>query len=84
MARPKKTVRTQIEANLLGCMADAGIEDYSELAEKSGLSIPALQKICSGKADPKLSTLLQLCRALNCTLDDLAGDMRDVPREETP
>ena len=74
MARPKANCRTQIEANLLGCMAEAGMHDYSELAAASGVSIPTLQRICRGAVDPRLSTLLQLCRALGCTLDDLAGE----------
>lgn len=48
------------------------------LSEKSGISIGTLNKLLSGATtDPKLSTLLPLADALNCSLDELIGCKKD-------
>ena len=44
------------------------------LAERSGISQGTLNKLLSGTtADPKLSTLMPLCEALGCTIDEILG-----------
>ena len=44
-----------------------------EIATKSGLPEPTLEKLFAGKTkDPKLTTLLLLCEFFGCTLDYLA------------
>ena len=44
------------------------------LSEKSGISIGTLNKLlCGATSDPKLSTLLSLSDALDCSLDALIG-----------
>ena len=40
----------------------------SQLAKKIGLSRVAMYNIFSGNADPKLSTVIKICRALNVEL----------------
>lgn len=48
------------------------------LSERSGISIGTLNKLLSGATtDPKLSTLLPLADALNCSLDELIGWKKD-------
>ena len=50
----------------------------SDLAELSGLSIDTIKNLVYGRVvDPKLSTLLPLCDALNCSLDYLI-DRSDI------
>lgn len=58
-----------------------------ELAEKSGLSIDTVKNIIYGRTtDPKLSTIIPICDALNCSLDYILGrsevalqQVRDYP-----
>ncbi len=44
------------------------------LAEKVGMAYPALFRLESGEADPRLSTLRKLAKALNVTVADLIGE----------
>jgi transcriptional regulator with XRE-family HTH domain len=44
------------------------------LAEKVGMAYPALFRLESGEADPRLSTLRRLAKALNVTVADLIGE----------
>ena len=41
------------------------------LGEKSGVHYVSLAKMEAGKLDPRLSTLLKLCKALEITPNDL-------------
>ena len=41
------------------------------LGELSGVHYVSLAKMEAGKVDPRLSTLLKLCKALEIMLDDL-------------
>jgi transcriptional regulator with XRE-family HTH domain len=44
------------------------------LAGKVGMAYPALFRLESGEADPRLSTLRRLAKALNVTVADLIGE----------
>jgi len=44
------------------------------LAERVGMAYPALFRLESGEADPRLSTLRKLAKALNVTVADLIGE----------
>ncbi len=45
-----------------------------ELVERSGLPKGTVSKITSGEnANPKLNTILAICRALECSIDDASG-----------
>ncbi len=44
------------------------------LADKVGMAYPALFRLENGKADPRLSTLRKLAKALNVTVADLIGE----------
>lgn len=47
----------------------------AQLAEITGLTLSTIDKITSGyNQNPKLGTVKLLCRALDCTLDDLLAD----------
>ena len=49
-----------------------------ELAEKVGISQPAIQALESGRAQPKGSTVVSLAAALNVTAEELMrGDEND-------
>jgi predicted transcriptional regulator len=41
------------------------------LSKVSGIQRPYITKLCSGKIDPRLSTLRLIARALDCKIDDL-------------
>ena len=50
----------------------------NELVNKSGIPKGTLSKITAGiNTNPKLSTLQALCKALNCTLDDLLEEEKN-------
>ncbi len=44
------------------------------LANKAAMAYPALYRLESGEADPRLSTLKRLAAALNVTVADLIGE----------
>ena len=44
-----------------------------------GIKLPTLCQYLSGKSFPALDTLIKLCIALNCTYEDILGDL-DYPR----
>ncbi len=44
------------------------------LADKVGMAYPALFRLETGEADPRLSTLRKLAKALNVTVADLIGE----------
>ena len=47
--------------------------------ESFGLAWKTIQKIEHGNTDPKVSTLLKLCRAFNVTLTELLEEVQDPP-----
>jgi transcriptional regulator with XRE-family HTH domain len=60
--------------------AAAGLTQQ-ELAVKAGLSVSVVSQIEQGtNADPRLSTLAALARALGVNLDQLAGDTTPAPQ----
>lgn len=46
------------------------------LADKVGMAYPALFRLESGEADPRLSTLRRLAKALNVTVAEIIGEGR--------
>ena len=44
------------------------------IAEKAGVSIPHLSRIENGSGKPSLQTLVNICNALNVTIDDIMQD----------
>ncbi|SHI40531.1 helix-turn-helix domain-containing protein [Lutispora thermophila] len=58
---------------LLLAMANACIT-IGELAEKSGVSRPALTKFTTGKSNPKPATLGKLAKALGVKPEELIED----------
>jgi transcriptional regulator with XRE-family HTH domain len=55
------------------------------LARESGLSLSIITQLEQGlTADPKLSTLKALAKALGCKIDDLAEDGEDEPPAAEP
>jgi transcriptional regulator with XRE-family HTH domain len=44
------------------------------LAAKVGMAYPALFRLESGEADPRLSTLRKLAKALNVTVAEIIGE----------
>ena len=44
------------------------------LAEQCGVHFVTLARLEAGRLDPRLSTLLKLCEALNITLTELVGE----------
>ena len=44
------------------------------LAEKLGMSRQAISKWESGSSYPDMSTMINICKVLNCTLEDLLDD----------
>ena len=46
------------------------------LADKVGMAYPALFRLESGEADPRLSTLRKLAKALGVTVAELIGEGR--------
>ena len=55
-----------------------------QLAEKAYLSINTLKGfLYRGERDPRLSTLISLATALDCTVNDLIGYPKDKKAEES-
>lgn len=55
-----------------------------QLSLASGVSNPALNRICTGgTSDPHLSTLIALADALDVTIDKLVGHARKTPVRQT-
>ena len=46
------------------------------LADKVGMAYPALFRLETGEADPRLSTLRRLAKALNVAVADLIGERK--------
>jgi DNA-binding Xre family transcriptional regulator len=59
-------------------MAQQGIDTQTELAEIIGLSNNAVSELLLGKRVPSLDTIGALCKALNCTPNDILS--YDVPK----
>lgn len=56
----------------------------AEIAEKSGIPEPTLEKLFAGKTKrPTLQTVTKLAHLFGCTLDDLQGDASN-PNEKAP
>ena len=55
---------------LFKLMIDQGVKK-KELHEKTGLSYSTLLKLANGQ-NVQVSVLERICRALNCTFDDIA------------
>ena len=51
---------------------------YEEIAEKTGISISTLVRICSGKTDPKLSDAITIAKVTGQNLNDIIyGDTKE-------
>ncbi len=51
------------------------------LADKVGMAYPALFRLETGEADPRLSTLRKLAKALNVTVAELIGEEKPTRRQ---
>lgn len=62
-----------VKVNLKVEMAKAKIKNISELSRLTGISRYSLTKYCSpeGMNDITLKTLIKICTALKCNIDDL-------------
>jgi transcriptional regulator with XRE-family HTH domain len=56
---------------LLGLMAGQGISSQRELAEKASITPDAASRYCTGRSIPRHAQLMNLCKALGCTEEDL-------------
>lgn len=45
----------------------------SELAKESGITAVCMSRYIRGQRDPKMSTIIKMCRVLNCSADWLMG-----------
>lgn len=61
--------------NLMLAMARLCIND-KELCEKSGVAVPTLTQIKSGKRNPKPATIGKIARALGVDVKDLLEEAR--------
>lgn len=52
----------------------------AQLAEASGISIRALQRIESGERTPRGNTVKELAKALKCSISDLYKDPNEKPQ----
>lgn len=70
-------VATRLAANLKRLMADKEVNGR-ELALKCGISHATIYRFLDSaeESDPTASTLLRLCSALECTVEDLLGKQR--------
>ena len=59
---------------MLRQIRDAQGYSLRALADKVGMAYPALFRLESGEADPRLSTLRKLAKALNVKVADLIGE----------
>jgi len=82
MARPRGHCRTDFEAWLLSLMAEAGIDDYSRLAQTAGTTEATIQRICSGAVEPSIGTLKKLASALKCSVNELVTMEKDPTHSE--
>jgi len=56
----------------------------TELSKISGVSLPYLNRIEKGiHENPSLDFLSKLARGLNCTVEDLTGDIENCPPEKS-
>jgi len=62
----------QLAESLRRVRREAGVTQTT-MARKLGVSQPTLNRLESGSQNVTLKTLQQLCRALDCGLDDLFG-----------
>ena len=66
----------------LATLKKQGNFSWSELAEKSGLPDPTIRKIFSGEtADPRFETVARLVIAMGGSLDEIAGNKKEEPKE---
>lgn len=49
-----------------------------ELAEQVGVSRQAIGSIERGEGNPNIRLCIKICKALNCTLDDLFNNSRNI------
>lgn len=68
--RPKAPPRTPFEIKLRKLMDDAGVKNYTSLANNSGVHESTIHRIC-GNSNPTIGTLKKLAAALNTTIDEL-------------
>jgi len=68
-----------IGANVRRHMKLAGMT-IQELADKSGLAVGALSNILNGKSEPRSSTLIKICDALDVTIAEI---LAETPRLRT-
>jgi XRE family transcriptional regulator, fatty acid utilization regulator len=52
------------------------------LADRVGMAYPALFRLESGAADPRLSTLRKLAKALGVTVAELIGEAKPARKRE--
>lgn len=58
----EEKIKKQMQLNFLG---------FKELAEATGLSNTAIQKLVSGKTTPRPKNLKKICEALKCSQFDI-------------
>ena len=57
----------------------------AEIAEKSGIPEPTLEKLFAGKTKrPTLQTVTKLAHLFGCTLDDLQNEAFETEQKENP
>lgn len=69
----------KIICNLRLCMAKAGIKTKQELSKKANVSMPFLKKLDNSDQldNAYLGKLIDICIALNCSLDELISFEKD-------
>lgn len=51
-------------------IAESGLSQTA-VAQRAGITQPHLSRICGGRIDPRMSTLIALARALEVTVDEI-------------
>ena len=62
-----------IAENIKTLRKEKGITQ-KQLAEKTGLAVITIQGYESGKYNPKINTIMNLCAALDCSVIDIIGE----------
>lgn len=68
-----------LKSKLKTVMAEKNLT-ISEVSEKAGLSIDTVKKILYKHCDPRMSTVIAIAEALDCSVDYLLG--RNLSEEE--
>jgi AcrR family transcriptional regulator/transcriptional regulator with XRE-family HTH domain len=71
--------RTVVQSAIDARMAEVGLSAAADLASKSGLSIPTIQRLMAGRSRPHTSTLIQISKALEWPPETLAEVVAAVP-----